>query len=412
MRKGVKERLRDMLTLMHGNFLVVTFCTACLLPLTQVFSPYESVYFRALGASSLVIGAYSALNHLTGPLTSVPGGYLCDKYGRRKIIVVGNSLTAIIRFFVALSTDWQSYFVTRLMLSLAFFWTIAEGVMLIDGMKVEKRGMSFSVFWLTTHVAGLASPYIGGWLLENRQAEGLRLVLFLIAVADGIKATIYAKFLKETLKPVAEKRSFSIFSIFSPFIETFETLKWIPRSLLGFCALQVINSFSWAMISPFTTLYAFDIILLGPVEWGLIHTIETGVILLLRIPGGWLTDRYSKRRLVLIGDIGNLGFFIAFIFSRNFLHVLLAVIAKRFILTLSDPAGVALQADLTPREQRGKVSSLFRILSAPFGFAGAILGGYLYGLLPVLLFWAFIPFNILTIFVTYRYIHEPKEPEE
>jgi len=272
--------------------------------------------------------------------------------------------------------------------------------------------MSFSVFWIITQVAGLASPYIGGWLLENRQAEGLRLVLFLIAAADGIKAAIYTRFLKETLKPVKEKRRFSILSIFNPLVETFKTLKWIPRSLLGFCALSAINGFSWAMISPFITLYAFDVILLSPVEWGLIHTIEMGVILFLRIPGGWITDRYSKRQLILISSIGNLGFFIAFIFSRSFLHVLLAIVAKRAILTLTDPAWPTLQADLTPREQRGKVSSLLTVLGAPFGFAGAIVGGYLYGLLPVLLFWAFVPFNILAFFVTYLFVHEPKKPAE
>jgi len=128
-----------MLTLMHGNFLVVTLCTSYFLPLTHIFSPYEPVYFRALGASSLIIGTYSAISHLIGQLTGVPGGYLCDTYGRRKIIVVGNSLAAIIRFFVALSTDWRSYFAVRLMLSLASFWTIAENVILIDSMKLKKE---------------------------------------------------------------------------------------------------------------------------------------------------------------------------------------------------------------------------------------------------------------------------------
>ncbi|MEM3040632.1 MAG: MFS transporter [Nitrososphaerota archaeon] len=412
MVKRRKERLRGMFALMRGNFLVVTLCTSCFLPLTHIFSPYESVYLRALGASSLIIGTYSAVSHLIGQLTSVPGGYLCDKYGRRKIIVIGNYLAAFIRLFVAFSTDWYSYFAARLALSVASFWAIAENVILIDSMNVENRGMSFSIFWFVTQAAGLASPYIGGWLLENRQAEGLRLVLFLIAAADAIKASVYTRFLKETLRPVKEEKRFSILSILNPLAETFKTLKWVPRSLLGFCALSIINGFSWAMISPFITLYAFDVILLSPTAWGLIHTIEIGVILILRIPGGWVTDRYSKRKLILISSVANLGFFIAFIFSRSFLQVLLAIIAKRTILTLTDPAWPALQADLTPREHRGKVSSLLTVLGAPFGFAGAIVGGYLYGLLPVLLFWAFIPFNILAFLVTFLFVHEPKKPAE
>jgi len=412
LRRIVKENFRDMLALMHGNFLVVTLCTSFFLPWTRIFSPYESIYVRSLGASSLILGTYFAVNHLIGSIAGIPGGYLCDTYGRRKIIVVGNSLAAIIRFFVALSTDWQSYFVTRLLLSLASFWTIAESTILIDSMKVEKRGVSFSVFWIITQLGGLASPYIGGWILESNQAEGLRLILLLIGVADCVKAMVYTAFLRETLMPAQKKSDLGIRSLFNPFIESFKTLKWMPRSLLGFSALSVINGFSWAMIGPFISLYAFDIILLSPVEWGLIHAIEMGVILSLRIPGGWLTDRYRKRRLLLVSSLGDLVFFLAFIFSRNFIHVLSAIIAKRVINTLTDPVWPALQADLIPREQRGKVSSLLSVIGAPFGFVGSIVGGYLYGMVPVLLFWVFILFHILSTLTIYQFIHEPEKPEK
>jgi len=411
--REMKGKMRDILVLLHGNFLVITACTSCVLPWMNIFSPYESVYMRLLGASSLIIGFFFAANRLIGVVTNIPGGYLCDMFGRKKIIVVGNSLAALIRFFVALSTNWELYFTSRLLLSLTSFWNIAESIILMDSMKIEKRGLSFSVYWTFTQLASLSSPYIGGLLLESRQAEGLRLILFLIAVADAVKSLVYAKFLEETLKPVKmEKKTLSISSLLTPFVETFKTLKYISRPVLGFCFLSVINGFSWAMISPFVVLYAFDVISLSPVEWGIISTIERVVILSFRIPGGIISDRYSKRRLLLFASIGNLGYFIVFIFSRSFLPILLATIVKRVILTLADPAWPALQADLISKRQRGKVLSLLNVLGAPSGFVGSIIGGYLYEVNPVFLFLIFLICNISNSLIIYHFIHEPEKPEE
>ena len=337
---------------------------------------------------------------------------MCDTYGRRKIIVVGNYLTAFAWVFIALSTSWQTYFMTQILLSLACFWTVAEHTILADSMIAEKRGLGFSVFWTMIQLTGLASPYIGGWILENYQLDGMRIVLFSIAVADGVKAMFYTKSLKETLMPPKKKESLNLRSVINPFIETFKTLKWMPKSLLGFCAIESIYGFAWSLVGPFFVLYSFDVISLTPMEWGLISVIELGVGLCFRIPGGRLADRYEKRWLLLVLLLIEVPGFIGFIYSRSYSHVLFLFIVWTAIAALTEPAWDALETDLTPREQRGKVSSLIGIFVAFFGFFGSIAGGYLYSLVPALPFWAYLPFALLGIVVTYRFIHEPEKPEK
>jgi MFS family permease len=409
--KEVRDSFRDILGLMRGNFLAVTLCSSWVTCWMRIFYPYESVYLQSLGASSLIIGSYFAANGLIGAIARIPGGYLCDTYGRRKMIVVGNYLTAIVWVFIALASRWQSYFIAQISLSVVSFWTVAEQTILVDSMMVEKRGFGFSVFRTITQLAGLASPYVGGWILESHQ-DGLRLVLLLIGVAAGIRAVVYTRFLEETLASRRKKQSLTFHSLVDPFIETLKTLKWMSRPLLGFCAIEVLHGFAWSMVGPFFILYAFDVISVSPVEWGLISTIAGIIPFCLHLIGGRLADRYSKRWLILVYHFSDVPAIVAFLYSRSYLHVLLLWTAWDVVGTLTTHAISALQTDLTPREQRGKVSSLLGLLRTSFGFLGSIIGGYLYGLVPTFPFWAYVPFIILVTVVAYQSIHEPEKPEK
>ena len=410
--KEIREVIRDISALMHGNFLVVTLGLSWLMSWQRIFYPYESVYIRSMGASSLMIGTYFAANGLIRAIAKIPGGYLCDTYGRRRIVVIGNYLSSVVWFIIGLAPGWQSYFMAQFLLSLVCFWTVAEHTILVDSMKVEKRGLSFSLSWMVMQLVGLASPYIGGWVLETHQTDGLRLILFLIGVADAAKALVYTKLLKETLVTDRKEQRLSFRSLTDPFMETFRILKWMPRSLLGFCVMEVLFGFSWSVVGPFFILYAFDVISLTPAEWGLISTIEIGVSLLLCLPGGRLADRYSKRRLLLILLVVDAPGCLLYIYSRSYLHVLILFVVWTAIEMLMEPSWDALQTDLTPKDQRGKVSSFLGILGASFGFLGSVAGGYFYGIDPALPFWILIPFPIIAASVAFFVIHEPEKPEE
>jgi MFS family permease len=410
LKKEVRDSFRDMLALMRGNFLVVTLGFSWVMSWMQIFNSYESVYIRSLGASAFIIGAYFGVNGLIRAVAGIPGGYLCDTYGRRKMIVVGNYLSAVIWILVALAPSWQFYLAAQFLLSLGTFWIIAENTILADSMTVEKRGLGFSLFWTATQLAGLASPYIGGLVFEIYNADGLRWVLVLIGAADCVKAVVYTKFLKETLVSNGRKDSLGLRSIIDSFTEMFKTLKWMPHALLGFCAMEALFGFAWSMVGPFFTLYALDVISLTPVEWGLLSTIEMGVNLCLRVPGGRLADRFNKRWLLLVHLAAEAPGFMVFIYSRSYLHLVLLWVAWSAIEALTDPSFDALLTDLTPKEQRGKVSSLLRIFGASFGVFGSIAGGYLYGLDPVLPFWVYAPLAVLATVVAFQVIHEPEEP--
>jgi len=412
--KSIIRRIdvEEISSIMRGNFLIITVCVALSQSLVRMFFPYESVYMKFLGASSIALGMFFAISRLVGAVMTIPGGYLSDAHGRKRVIIIGSFTTAAIRFLVALSRDWRSYLITCTLLSMSSFWNAAESALLVDSMRVSRRGLCFSIYWMVMQLAGLISPYIGGIILETRGEEGLRLILLLVAIADTLRALIYAKFLEETLTISRKVSAFNIRSLFAPLIDAFRILRVASRSIKGFCLLQVINGFSWSMIMPFIILYALQVISLSPSQWGFISTIESVVILTLRIPGGILADRCSRKSLLLIASLWDIGYFMVFINSRSFLQIFIAIIIRRIVLTLADPAWPALQADLIPRRQRGRVFSILNALSAFSGFFGSIVGGYLFDMNPAFPFWFFIPLNFIGFLVLLSFIQEPQKPEE
>lgn len=412
LRNEVREFVKNVNALLQGNFLVVTIGFSWITSLVTVFTSYESVFIRSMGGTSLMIGTYFAANGLIRAIARIPGGYFCDTYGRRKTIVIGNYLSSVVWFFIGLAPTWQLYFMAQFLLSITCFWTIAEHTIMVDSVEVENRGLGFSLFWTIVQLTGVASPYIGGWVLEHHQADGLRFVLFLIGAADLAKAIVYTRLLKETLVAHRKKKRLSFRVLISSFTETFGTLRWIPRSLVGFCVVEALYGFSWSLVAPFFILYAFDVISLTPVEWGIINTIMLGISLLVRLPGGRLVDRYGKKLFLLVLFVIDAPGSLAFIYSRNYLQVLVLFIIWATIENFTEPSWAALETDLTPKDQRGKVMSMIGMLVASFGFLGSISGGYFYELDPTLPFWIYIPFNIVAALFAYFTIHEPDRPEE
>lgn len=316
-----------------------------------------------------------------------------------------------------MAPNWQFYFAAKVLMSIAAFWTVAEWVTLMDSMPVGKRGLGYALFSTIIGLVGLASPYIGGWIFDTYHVQGMRLVLFSVAAADVTKALLYTRGLRETLKPRKKEKAVtlgfrSVFSLVArSFAEALKTLKWMPPSLLGFCALNVVYWFAWSLAGPFFVFYALEVVSLTKVEWGIISMIELAISLCLRFPGGRLADRYSKRRAVLISCAIEVPLFIGFIYSRRYLQVLAVFVLSTAFETLTGPAWDALQTDLMPRDRRGKVLSLFRIMGAFSGLFGSLLGGYLYTLNAALPFWVYVFLAIVGTSIAFMVIHEPKKPE-
>lgn len=409
MDRRIYGLLGDVRVLWKGNFLVVTMCLSWAGFWNGMFFPFASVYLRFLGGSSFIIGAASATMLLVMSFVQIPGGYVCDKLGRRRILIVGNCATAVAWLVLALAYNWETYFVAMVLLALSTFGIVAESVIIMDSVPVEKRGMGFAVHGTITALAHLISPSIGGYVLENYGILGMKTILVLIGIADIVKLLAYKRWLRESLEPrrigtVGLRGFWNVVS--NSIAGTSSTIRRMLRSVIGFLIVYAIYHFVTHLVEPFWALYAIDVISLTTSQWGLITTILLGIYVCLCIPGGGLIDRYGKKPVLLAFFGANVPIISCFIYSRGYFQTLAVLGLGQTIAAISSPSWGALQADLAPKERRGQILAFFRITGALSGFSSSLIAGYLYGLNPATPFWFYVLFAAIGAFVTYLTIHE------
>ncbi|MCJ7634572.1 MFS transporter [Candidatus Bathyarchaeota archaeon] len=413
----------DIRSLMHGNFLVVTLMLAWIRFWGALYEPYMSIYFIDIGGTYFQLGALLAFSLLARALISIPGGYICDQYGRKKILVIGSYFWVIGRFLVFLASDWQSFFIAYVFfMGIAMFGVAAQQAIFMDSLPQGKRGLGFALNGMILALVGLVAPTIGGWIYASYGLFGVKVVLFACMIAELIKAIIYTFFLKESLVNRVNVEKMGLTILLKRVVQSFksipETFKWMPKPLLGFCITNLVFCFGAAFTGTyfilgdmtkgligqtgsFFVLYAVDVIFLTTIQWGLINTINIGVSVVLMMPSGSLTDRYGRNKLIVI-FLGVTSVLVTvFLFCRTFPQVLAVITVSCIVGTLVTPAWNAIQLDYSPPEMRGKVFSILQLLTAIASFFSFLIGGYLYSLNFMLPFLLYTFFSLLATAVAF-----------
>src|SRR2546425_7889111 len=66
------------------------------------YLPYFNLYLESLGFSGVQIGILTLLLPLASAVVPTPGGVLADRLGRRRELIVGSSLLALVTFYLVL----------------------------------------------------------------------------------------------------------------------------------------------------------------------------------------------------------------------------------------------------------------------------------------------------------------------
>ncbi len=103
--------------------------------------------------------------HIVKSATSVPGGALSDRIGRRRVIIAGWALYAAVYLgFAAVGTAAQAWFLFAVY---GLFFGLTEGTekaLVADLVPAHERGMAFGLYHLTVGLAALPASVVFGVL--------------------------------------------------------------------------------------------------------------------------------------------------------------------------------------------------------------------------------------------------------
>ena len=381
---------------MRGNILVMTVCECVWRSTIDIIWPFLSLYVLSLGGSYQTVGQIMAIGNLAAMIFYPLGGYIADYQGRIKLIAYMTFAYGVAFLIPAFTSTWQWLAVGMFIQNIVTFYFPARQALIADSIPPEQRGIGFAATMAIPSAFGIAAPVVGSWLIEtygiNRAIRGLYLAGFFIAAAVAL---FRLRYLRETVdNPKTLDFSLGRFPglIAESYRSVFGVLGEVPRELWTLSLLVSMGVFFASLVSGFWIVRASEVVGLNVQQWGMVMLVSGVVSVVLGIPAGSVVDRFSKKWIAGICLI--IGGAQSFLFLRctTFTHVVALASFTTLTNAFLNPAFQSLFADMTPREQRGRVLAsiggggiwLMRgawgggILGRSFQTVGTFISGYLY----------------------------------
>ncbi len=425
--------LRERVSFMHGNVLVLTITRALGQLSRSMAFPYASLYILALGGSPEQIGLITALSPLAGLIMFPIGGHIADHVGRVRLIAVSGYVSSAILLLYVLAPSWQVLAVATLLRGLMVIQFPASSAILADSLAPEDRGKGVAVMNTIAGTLSLVAPYLAGLVLEAHGNEtGMRVLYGAMTVIYTLNAAISHRFLRETSESPTE--GLSLKELPNAFREAYgcipDLLRTLPTTVKAVALICTLGFVANAIASPYWVVYATDTIRLSASEWGLILLVEMGLGNLFSIPAGIAVDRYGRARFVRASLLVTAIAMPLYLSASGFIQVLLirAVIGLANVFFL--PASAALMANALPRDVRGRAMAVLgqgSVLLCPSSggtggpglgllvvlpvMLGSLLGGFLYERSPALTWFTSLGAILTALLVALFALRDTQEAE-
>lgn len=164
---------------------------------------------NVLGAPVTVVGIIESLAEATSSLMRVFSGTLSDRIGRRRpLVLLGYSLSNIVKPLLALVPSWPVVLVLRVTDRLGKgIRTAPRDALIADSCTAEQRGAAFGLHRALDTVGAAIGPLVA-WLVLTLSPDGYRTV-FLLSAIPGTAAILVVLFAvrERCPAPVAHPRA-------------------------------------------------------------------------------------------------------------------------------------------------------------------------------------------------------------
>lgn len=335
----------------------------------DLITPIWPIYIRdSLGASMTELGLVFSLANAVAAVIQIPSGFLSDKYGRKRLHLLGTVAATFPPLMYLLAHNWIDL-VPAVMLSglatglyLPIRWAITA-----DVSSTETMASAYSwtnIAWL---VGSTAAPFIGGLAADLFGIRSPFVVCFLLRFA-----VIPLVFL---LQETRRKVSRTLVAKASDAIELPNTYLVI---LVPFSLINIVQGISAGVTGPVLPVFAISRFQVDYTFVGIMYAIGFGVAsILVQIPGAKCSDRFDRRTVMFVTFVASSPFFVLMAYSHNMLELILLMFLSNVILNLHWSAYQTLMMDATPSTKWGLVNGV----AATTWWIGVMSGNALSGVL-------------------------------
>lgn len=347
-------------------------------------------YLESFGAPITAIGLFGTAEDFLDGVYQYPGGWVADRYGRRRALILFVTLTAAGYALFALMPAWPLAFAA---LALVMAWDAMASPALFavvgDALPREKRTMGFTVQSILRRVPIILAPTLGGFAIAHL---GLR---------SGVQLGLFASIALAMLTlAVASRVRIPVVPDDSP-THIGQVWQAFPRQLRWLLASDVFIRICDAMVDVFLVLYAVNIIRVSMLSFGVLVAVQAATAMLVYLPAARIAERIGKKPFVVATFAAFALFPLAVVHSKSFAALVVAFVVGG-LREIGEPARKALIIDLAAPSLRARTVGLYYLGRSLAIAPAAFVGGLLWHASPALPFYVAAAIGLLGTLVFVR----------
>jgi MFS family permease len=267
----------------------------------NMYQSFMPLYVKDLGASIRQIGLFFTLAQIVPLFLQILGGWISDSLGRLRAIAIG-SVFGVIGFVPLVIADrWEWLLVAMAVGSIARALVGPSfDAFIAEHSSEENRGKVFGLSQAIFMIVSVVGPPLGGWLAGS---YGFRLMLLVAGVFYFIAMVMRLGMAREAAKGAASSKQKL----------SFDSLKINLRTMFGMIVsgglitwillTDGLRDVSFQFSENLFPVYMQEFGGLSLQQIGWVTSVFGICMMLVTIPGGWLSDKAGERVGIATGMI-------------------------------------------------------------------------------------------------------------
>ena len=338
------------------------------------------IYLLALGGGIISIGLLNGLDNFLSAVYAFPGGYLAERIGTKRALLVFNCMAMLGFLVVILIPAWPA-----VLIGAVFFlaWSAislpATMGLIAKVLPTQKRTMGVTMHSLVRRFPMALGPILGGLCIGAWGVEtGVR-VAFCLALALALLGILLQQKLIEDDTGPASADGCTI----EPEKNPLKLFQLMDASLRRLLVSDILVRFCEQIPYAFVVVWCMKTIA-GPVsafQFGILTSIEMATAVLVYIPVAHMADKTTKKPFVVATFIFFTFFPLTLLFCRSFWWLVPAFVL-RGLKEFGEPTRKALILDLAPETCKAGMYGLYYLMRDVCVSVAAFGGAFLWQISP------------------------------
>jgi MFS family permease len=354
------------------------------------------IYLMALGGGILSIGVLNAMDNLLSALYSFPGGYLSDRIGTKRSLIIFN-LVAMAGFgVVILVPAWQAVLAGAvLFISWSAISLPATMSLIFKVLPPNKRTMGVSMHSLVRRIPMALGPLLGGIFISIwGERNGVRFAFMAATAMAAVALVLQQRLIEDETR--RENGSSDNHCRLTPEKNPIKLLRLMRPAMKNLLVSDILIRFCEQIPYAFVVIWCMKAITypVSAIQFGLLTSIEMVTAVLVYIPVAYLADRSTKKPFVTITFIFFTLFPLVLMHCQSFEWLVPAFILRGF-KEFGEPTRKALIMDLAPDSHKAGMFGLYYLIRDVFVSVAAFGGAFLWQISPEVNFTVAFVFGVI-----------------